>query len=84
MIATMSTKELREKYGASNARAAINRAIRAEIPGGAEALDVLERLHHRVQETASRDATFALDQVRLVMAAMEADIRQRYGLPDRE
>ncbi|MDQ3288925.1 MAG: hypothetical protein M3Q42_11845 [Pseudomonadota bacterium] len=81
-MAPMSTKELREKYVKSNAKAAINAAIRAELPGGDEALDVLERLHHRVQETASRDAGFALDQLRLVVAAMEAEIRRRYGMPE--
>jgi hypothetical protein len=39
----MSERELREKYGGKLPKA-INRAIRAEIPGGNEALDTLTHL----------------------------------------
>lgn len=80
----MSTQDLRAKYEAGNTKQAINRAIRAELVGGPEALDALERINqlvrkHRVTETIeARSCAFA------VVAAMEADIRRRYDMPAKE
>lgn len=37
----MGVKELRETYGNAKSWQAMNRAIRAEIPGGAELLDAI-------------------------------------------
>lgn len=37
----MAVKELRETYGNAKTWQAMNRAIRAEIPGGAELLDAI-------------------------------------------
>ena len=86
----MSTRELRAKYGrtAGSSRAAINAAIRAELPGGAIVLDLCELTHHAAERLGWNDAdgTPSLIRVlheRLSEAAneMEAEIRRRYGMP---
>ena len=41
----MGSKELCERYGKSDARRAINAAVRAEIPGGGQILDLLAETH---------------------------------------
>lgn len=40
----MGIREIKDRYGASEGRTALNRAIRAEIPGGAELLDAIHVL----------------------------------------
>ena len=56
----MGERELRAKYGGKLDKA-INRAIRAELPGGNEALDMLEKLSgpafHSDQTEASKNPT---------------------------
>jgi len=81
---SMPTKDLREKYGTSRKQPQlINAAIRAELPGGDELLDVLERAH----QIAGRDERSAdmigpvLAGLRAAKAAMEAEIRRRYDMP---
>jgi hypothetical protein len=85
----MSTKDLREKYGKSNQALAINAAIRAELPGGDALLDVLEIAHKaagRRDLPAEAQAAISriLDGLRHAKAALEAEIRRRYGLPPSE
>lgn len=78
----MATKDLAAKYGKNkNSRVNINAAIRAELPGGNEALEALE-LADGLQGMA-RGTAFSrlLDSVYAVAAAMRADIRKRYGMP---
>lgn len=84
-------KDLRARYHASNSLQAINRAIRAECPGGAETLDALELLHQivrRVGETepdgrAPTVAKVAYDRLTAIAVAMECDVRRRWGMPPR-
>lgn len=74
----MSTKELAAKYGKSkNSTQLVNAAIRAEIPGGNEALDALDTLR-----TAGNEQGLAA--VRLIVDAMADEIRRRYDMPPRE
>lgn len=73
----MGTKELREKYGGSGAQA-LSRAVRAEIPGGNEVLDGLDRLNQIVRNTSSPEAGEALNILRCVADAMRAEILRRY------
>ncbi len=89
----MATRDLREKYGsAGSARLIINRAIRAELPGGAEALDAAELFHqivcrHGMYEPGTRTPTVAQvahDRLAAILNAMEAEIRRRYKIPQNE
>lgn len=84
MIARMSTRDLQEKYGAANSKAAINAAIRAEIPGGGELLDALETAHKaagRNDDPAAATIGRVLTALLRAKGAMEAEIRRRYGIP---
>lgn len=83
----MSTKELQEKYGKPNSQAAINAAIRSELPGGGELLDALEIAHKaagRKDDAEAGPIGRVLTALRAAKAAMEAEIRRRYGLPARD
>lgn len=80
----MGSRELQQKYQASNSKAAIHRAIRAEIPGGTEALDALERIHQVHRGSRAKEAGIALAELRQVVAAMEEEIRRRYDMPPRQ
>lgn len=83
----MGEKELREKYGGKLAKA-INRAIRAEVPGGSEALEALTRLAaaartSRWKDHAGRDTPEAVAYFRHkkdVVDRMEAEVRKRWGV----
>jgi hypothetical protein len=84
----MSERELREKYGGKLAKA-INRAIRAELPGGNAALDKLTALAGPARHSGWKDrrgiptpeATAYFKHKRDVVDRMEADVRQRWGIP---
>src|SRR5438034_10742631 len=86
--ATMGEREIREKYGGKLAKA-INRAIRAEVPGGNEALDQLTQLagaarHSRWKDRAGRDTPQAaayFRHKREVVDRMDAEVRRRWGVP---
>ena len=87
----MGERELRAKYGGKLAKA-INRAIRAEVAGGNEALETLTRLagaarqsrwkDHAGRETPEAAAYFK--HKREVVGRMEAEVRRRWGLPESE
>ncbi|WP_321376979.1 hypothetical protein [Trichococcus shcherbakoviae] len=85
----MSTRDLREKYGSNGGTpAVINRAIRAECPGGNEALDALRSFHEILRSdrlesnpTAKAMAEAARNRLVEIANAMEAEIRRRYGMP---
>ena len=81
-------KDLRAKYHASEARQAINRAIRAECPGGSEALDALELMHKILRRTGETEAAgtptiakVAYDRLCGIANAMEASVRDEWGMP---
>src|SRR3954466_4268228 len=84
----MSDRKIREKYGGKLPKA-INRAIRAEIEGGNEALDKLTQLagaarHSRWKDRAGRDTPEAAAYFKHqqdVVGRMEADVRRRWGIP---
>jgi hypothetical protein len=84
----MGEHEIREKYGGKLPKA-INRAIRAEVPGGNEALDKLTQLagaarHSRWTDHAGRDTAEALayfKHKREVVDRMDAEVRRRWGVP---
>src|SRR5689334_13151142 len=81
-------RKIREKYGGKLPKA-INRAIRAEIAGGNEALDKLTLLagaarHSGWKDKAGHDTAEALayhKHQREVIDKMIAEVRKRWGLP---
>ena len=87
-------KDLREKhYGSRNAcsRQVINAEIRAEIPGGEEALEGLELLHKIVRRHGERGADgkatvakVAYDVLKSVVQAMTIAVRRKYGIGENQ
>lgn len=83
----MPEKELRDKYGGKLPKA-INRAIRAEIPGGNEALDTLTALagparhsgwtKHNGEPTPEAKAYF---KHKARVDELENQIKRKYGVP---
>ena len=86
--AAMGEREIREKYGGKLVKA-INRAIRAEIPGGNEALDRLTHLaaaakHSHWHDKAGRPTPEAEEYYkhqRDVIEKMDAQVRRTWGVP---
>lgn len=82
----MGEKELRAKYGGKLAKA-INRAIRAELPEGNDALDKLAKLSGKANSAGKETsdgkppAVKAFEQQQRIVAVLEAQIRQKYGIP---
>ena len=87
----MEDKKIRAKYGGKLPKA-INRAIRAEIPGGNEALDKLTELAGAARHSNWKDrsgkptpeAEAYYRHKKKVLGPMEAQVRQRWGLPPDE
>jgi hypothetical protein len=84
----MSEREIRAKYGGHLPKA-INRAIRAEVAGGNEALDRLTHLAGAARQSHWTDAkgrptpeaeAYYRHQ-REVVARMDAEVRKRWGVP---
>jgi len=84
----MGEMELREKYGGKLAKA-INRAIRAEIPGGNPALDKLTALAgpalhsgwYDAQGTPTAEAAAYFKHKHSVVDKMEAAVRDKWNIP---
>ena len=84
----MGEREIREKYGGKLAKA-INRAIRAETPGGNDALDKLTQLagaarHSRWKDRSGKETPEAVayfKHKREVVDKLDAEVRRRWGLP---
>lgn len=84
----MDDKKIREKYGGKLPKA-INRAIRAEIPGGNEALDKLTQLAGaaRHSQWVDRDGNMTPEAAayykhkRQVIDVMDAQVRKTWGVP---
>src|SRR5262245_54695564 len=82
---SMSTRDLAAKYGkAKNSTQLVNAAIRAEMTGGAEALDALDSLRRIDERRGTPETADALTAVRRMVDAMADGIRRRYGMPPRE
>lgn len=87
----MGEREIREKYGGKLAKA-INRAIRAELPGGNEALDRLTHLAAPILQAGWEDrhgnptpeATAYFKHKREVVDKLEAEVRKRWGIPNEQ
>lgn len=87
-VLNMSERELREKYGGKLPKA-INRAIRAEIPGGNEALDTLTHLAaaaknshwHDKKGLPTPEAEAYYKHQRNVIERMEAQVRRTWDVP---
>src|SRR5262245_16788329 len=78
----MGKRDLGAKYGASkNTTQLINAAIRAECPGGNEAIDALRDLRTLHDNRGLPDTAAALAAMRRVVDAMAAEIRRRYDMP---
>ena len=85
----MGEREMREKYGGKLPKA-INRAIRAEIPGGNEALDRLTHLAaaakqshwHDKQGRPTPEADAYYKHQRNVVERMAAQVRRTWAVPD--
>ena len=81
-VKKMSVKELCSTYGKKNTAPAVNAAIRAEVPGGAIVLDLLQRaasLRHKSEEWESEYVQ--LSKARNEMFNVIAD---KYGLRSRK
>ncbi len=84
----MGERELREKYGGKLAKA-INRAIRAEMPGGNEALDRLTDLAGPAWRSGwvakngkhTPEAVLYQKHKRDVVDKMEAQVRRQWQIP---
>jgi hypothetical protein len=84
----MGERELREKYGGKLPKA-INRAIRAEVPGGNEALDRLTDLAaaakqshwHDKQGRPTPEAEAYFKHQSHVIERMDAQVRRTWSVP---
>lgn len=86
----MPLKELRSAYGKTGGdpRQAINRAIRAELTGGAGILDLLPIVRHMAQVEGWKDAkgepspaAMIYERVAAIADELETEIRRRYEMP---
>jgi hypothetical protein len=81
----MSKRELAAKYGEKqNTAKLINRAIRTELTGGPELLDLLDWLHKHPSLIDAPDGRELLSQLRAISDAMAGEIRRRYGMENKE
>lgn len=88
MIDDMGERELREKYGGKLPKA-INRAIRAEIPGGNDALDTLTHLAaaakhshwHDKQGRLTPEAEAYYKHQQNVVERMAQQVRKTWNVP---
>ena len=84
----MDDKKIRAKYGGKLPKA-INRAIRAEIPGGNQALDKLTELAGAARQSGWKDhkgrptpeAVAYHNHKKNVVDRMDAQVRKRWGVP---
>lgn len=87
----MNDQKIRAKYGGKLPKA-INRAIRAELPGGNEALDKLTQLAGAARQSgwkdrggnATAEASAYFQHKRDVIDKMTAEIRRRWSVPPEE
>jgi hypothetical protein len=84
----MDDKKIRAKYGGKLPKA-INRAIRAEVKGGSQALDHMTALAGAARQSGWKDrqgrnteeAAAYFRFQREVIDPMDAEVRKRWGLP---
>lgn len=84
----MTWREFRAIHGGANNRNAINRAVRKEMAGGAQALETADHLDYLRQRWIERGWHDGLPEINKALSAatslcreMRAEIRRRYGLP---
>lgn len=76
----MSTRDLRAKYGGSS-RQAMARAIRAEIPGGADLLAAESAAFVRCRSASKTAGARLWHAHHSARVDAENEIRRRYGIP---
>lgn len=81
----MSKNELREKYGKSKkTRELYNTAIRAEVPGGSDLLDLLELVSAMRGRCGNHEElaklTIIEDRIQTIRERMLIDVRNRWGV----
>lgn len=82
----MGMKELRAKYGDKKRTLAINAAIRAEIPGGSELLDLVHlanHLHEVAEDSERPKLGEVLSGLKRVKKSMFLEICKRYEIEER-
>lgn len=72
----MATKELKAKYGEGNTRHVVNRAIRAELLGGAALIEA-RTWFHKNQVRNKNDIVAVIDDA---IFEMDNEIRRRYDM----
>ena len=74
----MPIKELKEKYGKSlKSPSVINRAVRAEVPGGSHVLDLLQQLFPMREREEFQPVYRKLE---MTLGAMRDFVAQKYEL----
>lgn len=74
---------LKAKYRAQETRQALNRAIRAEIEGGAELLDKMQALYFQAKSKTNPDRQNASELLRVMTETrrqMSKQICDKYGI----
>lgn len=71
------TKSLKHRYGEGKTKTIINRAIREELAGGSEILDLREQVHLAGDSIAGKEMATKLNTV---IFEMDNEIRRRYGM----
>lgn len=74
----MSVQELRELYGDAKGTTIINRAVKAEIPGGELLYRLLDDLYPRRSASPELEATYA--RLIAIKSEMTRAIAAKYGL----
>jgi hypothetical protein len=77
----MAWHDLREKYGNAKSRDLLNRAVRAEVPGGGELIDACHRIRAELERPDSRRTPEDMHDMRKSREAIEAVLdRLREGV----
>ena len=79
----MSLAALNRRYGKGSRREVINRAIRAEIRGGAEVLDSLAALHGRMRAGSTPELEAAFSKRLTERDRLIREIEEKHGIKPR-
>lgn len=81
----MGIKELRAVYGDKKRILALNAAIRAEIPGGPELLDLLHKVNYQTKYAKGKEKIVLEDilaELKMIKLTMCRDICNRYKIEE--